>query len=103
MISALSQLATRAHEHGIKVFAATLTPYEGAAYFSEHGEQTREAVNRWIRTTFVFDGVIDFDQITRDPAKPSMFLSAFDSGDHLHPNNAGYHAMGSSIDLSLFH
>jgi len=102
IIFALSQLAARAHEHGIKVFAATLTPYEGAAYFSKHGEQIREAVNRWIRSSSMFDGVIDFDQVMRDPANPSIFFPAFDSGDHLHPDDAGYHAMGSSIDLSLF-
>jgi lysophospholipase L1-like esterase len=100
---ALSQLSARAHEHGIKVFVAALTPYEGAAYFSQAGEKTREAVNQWIRCTSVFNGVIDFDQVTRDPAKPSAFLPAIDSGDHLHPNDTGYHAMGSSIRLSLFH
>lgn len=99
---ALSQLVTRAHSHGIKVFGATLTPYMGAGYASPQGEQIREAVNQWIRTSGVFDGVIDFDKVTRDPAKPSMFLPAFDSGDHLHPGDAGYKAMGSAIDLSLF-
>jgi lysophospholipase L1-like esterase len=99
---ALSQLVARAHNHGIKVFGATLTPYMVAGYASPQGEQIREAVNQWIRTSGVFDGVIDFDRVTRDPAKPSMFLPALDSGDHLHPGDAGYKAMGSSIDLSLF-
>ncbi|MFZ0663400.1 MAG: SGNH/GDSL hydrolase family protein [Acidobacteriaceae bacterium] len=99
---ALTQLAARAHSHGIKVFGATLTPYMGAGYASAQGEQIREEVNHWIRTSGIFDGVIDFDKVTRDPAKPSMFLPAFDSGDHLHPNDAGYKAMGSAIDLSLF-
>lgn len=99
---ALSQLITRAHTHGIKVIGATLTPYVGAGYASPQGEQIREAVNQWIRTSGAFDAVVDFDKITRDPAKPSMFLPAYDSGDHLHPNDAGYKAMGSTVDLSLF-
>lgn len=102
-IFALTQLVTRAHTHGIKVFGATLTPYVGAGYASPAGEQIREAVNQWIRTSGVFDGVIDFDQLTRDPANPTMFSPAVDSGDHLHPGDAGYDRMGSSIDLSLFH
>ena len=74
----------------------------GAGYASPQGEQIRQAVNQWIRTSGAFDAVIDFDKITRDPAKPSMFLPAYDSGDHLHPNDAGYKAMGSAVDLSLF-
>jgi lysophospholipase L1-like esterase len=102
-IFVLTQLVTRAHTHGIKVFGATLTPYVGAGYASPAGEQIREAVNQWIRTSGVFDGVIDFDQLTRDPANPTMFSPAVDSGDHLHPGDAGYDRMGSSIDLSLFH
>lgn len=100
---ALTQLVTRAHEHGIRVFGATLTPYVGAGYASDAGEQIRQTVNQWIRTSGVFDGVIDFDKVTRDPAKPSVFLPSVDSGDHLHPGDAGYEVMGSSIDLSLFH
>lgn len=100
---ALSQLVTRAHQHGIKVFGATLTPYVGAGYASDAGEQIRQAVNQWIRTSGVFDGVIDFDKVTRDPARPSVFLPNVDSGDHLHPGDAGYAVMGNSIDLSLFH
>jgi lysophospholipase L1-like esterase len=103
LTSALTQLVTRAHTHGIKVFCATLTPYIGANYASPAGEQMREAVNQWIRTSGVFDGVIDFDQAVRDPANPIAFDPAADSGDHLHPGDAGYEKMGSSIDLSLFH
>lgn len=100
---ALTQLVTRAHEHGIKVFGATLTPYMGAGYSSAVGEQVREAVNQWIRTSGVFDGVINFDKVTRDPANPSVFLPSVDSGDHLHPGDGGYAVMGKAIDLSLFH
>ncbi len=98
----LAQLVARAHEHGIKVFGATLTAYKGAGYFTENGEQIREAVNRWILTSGVFDGAIDFDKATGDPANPLMFAPQFDSGDHLHPKDAGYAAMADAIDLSLF-
>ena len=103
LIFGLTQLATRAHQHGIKVFGATLTPYLPTGYSSPQGEQVRQAYNQWIRTSGVFDGVIDFDKITQDPANPSTFLPAYDSGDHLHPGDAGYKAMGDAIDLSLFH
>ncbi|GGG70301.1 SGNH/GDSL hydrolase family protein [Edaphobacter dinghuensis] len=102
LIAGLSQLATRAHTHGIKVFGATLTPYVGAGYSSPAGEAIREAVNQWIRTTNQLDGVIDFDKATSDPAHPNVFLPADDSGDHLHPNDTGYKAMGNSIDLKIF-
>jgi lysophospholipase L1-like esterase len=98
----LGQLVARAHEHGIKVFGATLTPYQGAGYATDKGEQIREAVNTWILTSGVFDGSIDFDKATRDPNHPLTFASQYDSGDHLHPKDAGYSAMADSIDLSLF-
>ncbi len=102
VLFALTQIVTRAHEHGIKVFGATLTPYEGAGYYSDVGETMRQEVNHWIRTSGTFDGVIDFDQVTRDPTKPSAFSAQADSGDHLHPGDDGYKAMASAIDLSLF-
>lgn len=98
----LAQIVARAHQHGIKVFGATLTPYKGAGYFTEKGEQIREAVNHWILTPGVFDGTIDFDKATRDPASPLVYAKVYDSGDHLHPKDAGYSAMADSIDLSLF-
>ena len=97
---ALAQLVTRAHTHGIKVFGATLTPYGGAGYASPAGEEAREAVNDWIRTSGVFDGVIDFDQVARDPANPNVFLPSVDSGDHLHPGDAGYRGHGI-VDRSV--
>ena len=102
LIVGLGQLATRAHTHGIKVIGATLTPFVGAKYQSPAGEEMRQAVNKWIRTTNQFDGVIDFDKVTTDPTHPGMFLVLDDSGDHLHPGDAGYKAMGESIDLNLF-
>lgn len=98
----LAQLVSRAHEHGIKVFGATLTPYKGAGYFTETGEQIRQTVNHWIMTSGVFDGAIDFDKATGDPSNPLSFGSKYDSGDHLHPKDAGYAAMADSIDLNLF-
>jgi lysophospholipase L1-like esterase len=98
----LSQLVARAHERGIKVFGATLTPYVGAGYATDKGEQIREAVNKWILTSGVFDGTIDFDKATRDPNHPLAYAPQYDSGDHLHPKDTGYSAMADSIDLSLF-
>ena len=98
----LQQLVARAHEHNIKVFGATLTPYEGAGYGCTMGEAVREAVNQWIRNSGVFDGVVDFDKATRDPDHPRMFSPKYDSGDHLHPNSVGYSAMGDAVDLNLF-
>jgi len=102
IIAAHQQLIARAHELGLRIYGATLTPYEGAGYATPEGEAKREAVNRWIRSSGAYDGVIDFDEVTRDPAHPTRFLPAYDSGDHLHPNDAGYRAMGEAIDLELF-
>jgi lysophospholipase L1-like esterase len=102
IIFALAQLVTRAHQHGILVYGATLMPYRGAKYFSDEGETIRDVVNEWIRTSGVFNAVIDFDKIMRDPSNRTILRPAFDSGDHLHPNDYGYRAMGSAIALSLF-
>ena len=102
LIAGLNQLATRAHTHGIKVYGATLTPYIGAKYSSPAGEAMRQAVNQWIRTTNQLDGVIDFDKATQDATNPAVFSPAADSGDHLHPKDAGYKSMADSIDLNLF-
>jgi lysophospholipase L1-like esterase len=96
------QLIERAHARGLKVYGATLTPFEGAAYWTSEGEAKRQALNEWIRTSKTYDAVIDFDAATRDPAAPTKFLPAFDSGDHLHPGDAGYKAMGDAVDLALF-
>lgn len=94
MIAALQQVVERAHAQGIRVYGGTLTPFEGAFYETSDGEAERETVNAWIRTSGAFDGVIDFDKITRDPNQLKRFLPAYDSGDHLHPGDAGYVAMG---------
>lgn len=98
----LAQLVTVAHQHGIKVFGATLTPYEGAGYYSPAGNEVRQVLNKWIRTSGTFDGVVEFDKAVRDPQHPLRYNSQYDHGDHLHPNDAGYQAMANIIDLSLF-
>ena len=103
IIWGLGQIAVRAHSRGLKVYAATLTPYVGAKYQDDDGQAMHEAVNAALRAgKSGFDGVIDFDQVTHDPAHPDVFLPAYDSGDHLHPGDAGYKAMGDAIDLKLF-
>lgn len=102
LLLAYQQIIERAHAHGIKVFGATITPYAGASYYRPEFEAARQQVNTWIRTPGHFDGVVDFDKATRDPAHPDQFLPAYDSGDHLHPNPAGYKAMADSIPLAYF-
>jgi lysophospholipase L1-like esterase len=102
LIAAHRQLIARAHARGLKIYGATLTPYEGAGYYSPEGEAKRQALNEWIRTSGEYDAVIDFDAVTRDPAAPTKFAAFADSGDHLHPGDAGYKAMGDAVDLALF-
>ncbi len=98
LLFALGQLIEMAHAHGIKVIGATLLPYSGAEYASAEGEAMRQAENAFIRSG-KFDGVIDFDKAMSDAG---MMRPAEDSGDHLHPNDAGYKAMGEAVDLRLF-
>jgi len=99
---AYEQIVLRAHARGIRVYGATLLPYEGAGYFAADGEADRQAINTWIRTSGVFDAVIDFDAAARDARNPSRLRAAADSGDHLHPGDAGYKIMADAIDLALF-
>jgi lysophospholipase L1-like esterase len=102
IIAGLKQFALRAHAHGIRIVCGTLTPYRGAGYFDAQGEERRERVNAWIRTAKEFDGIIDFDAALRDPAALTQMKAAYDSGDHLHPNDEGYKAMAAAVDLALF-
>jgi lysophospholipase L1-like esterase len=105
IIAGLLQIIERAHEKGLTVIGCTLTPFAVAkspGYYSPEKDAKRHAVNDWIRTSGKFDGVVDFDKATQDPQNPSQFLPAYDSGDHLHPRDDGYKAMGAAIDLSLF-
>lgn len=102
IIFGLRQMARQAHEHGLVVYGATLTPFAPSEpYYSAASDARRDSVNAWIRTGGAFDGVIDFDAVTRDPRDPKRFLPAYD-GDQLHPNDAGYAAMARSINLDLF-
>jgi len=105
IINAYRQLISRAHAHGIKIIGATITPFEGVdlpGYYSESKEAARQTVNKWIRTSGSFDGVIDFDAVVRDPEHPSRLLPRFASEDRLHPNDLGYQAMADAIDLAVF-
>jgi lysophospholipase L1-like esterase len=102
LIQGFVQMAERAHIHGIKVIGATLTPFAGSKYESSAGEEMRQAINHWIRTSKQLDGFIDFDKATHDPANPAVFSAAVGSPDYLHPGDAGYKIMGDAVDLKLF-
>ncbi len=105
LIAGYRQLIARAHTRGLRIFGGTLTPFEGSfpGYYTPEKERVRQALNHWIRNSGEFDAVIDFDRAIRDPARPARMLPAFDSGDHLHPNDRGMQAMGNAIPLELFH
>jgi lysophospholipase L1-like esterase len=102
IIAGYRQIIDRVHAKHAKIFGATLTPVEGSARYTAVMERERQKINTWIRTSGAFDGVIDFDKATQDPADPLRFLPAYDSGDHLHPDDKGYQAMAAAIDLNLF-
>jgi lysophospholipase L1-like esterase len=95
------QIILRAHEHGVRVIGATLTPYEGAAYASPAGEAVREQLNTWIKTGGAFDAVIDFAPSVADPVDPRTFGRQYNDRDHLHPNDSGYKAMADAVNLSV--
>jgi lysophospholipase L1-like esterase len=78
-----------------------MLPDFGNGYYSDSAEAIRQAANHWIRTSRAFDGVIDFDQVMRDPANPVALKPDFDAGDHLHPNAAGMQAMANAVNLRL--
>ena len=101
IIAAMQNTIAQAKARGIKIYLATITPYNGASYYDAAGEMKREAVNAFVRSANGADGVLDFDQVVRDPSNPTALLPAYDSGDHLHPNDAGYQAMANSIDLGV--
>jgi len=102
LIAADKQIIERCHAHGVKVYGALLTPYQGAGYASPAGEQVRTGLNNWIKTGGAFDAVVDFATATGDPANPLAFRAEYNIRDKLHPNDAGYRAMGDAIDLGLF-
>ncbi len=96
----LADIAARSRAHGLRVIGGTLTPFGGCRCYGPREEVTRQAVNEWIRDSGTFDAVVDFDAVLRDPDDPHRMLPVYDSGDHLHPGDAGYEAMGNAVDLS---
>ncbi|CRL23266.1 Lipase, GDSL [Penicillium camemberti] len=109
LVAAYKQIAARVHALGIPVFGATITPFGSSAtsdyvqpYSSTERERTRQRINEFIRKSGVFDAVLDFDQVLRDPDAPSQLLEKYDSGDHLHPNVAGYQALADYFPLGVF-
>ena len=101
VVAGLREIADRARARGLRVLVATIAPCEGEARCTAAADAERVAVNRWIRSGAGFDGVLDFDAVLRDPARPARMLPAYDSGDHLHPGEAGLAALASSVDLTL--
>ena len=108
IIAGYKQIIDRAQAHGLRFVAATLTPFTDtfkgtplSGYYTPEKEKIRQAVNAWIRSNKDADGLIDFDKVLEDPAKPGYVLPAYDCGDHLHPNDAGYQAMAKSVDLKV--
>ena len=102
LINTYTQFADKAHARNMRAYGATITPFGGNGYYTVIHEATRQAVNAWFRTNTVFDGVIDFDATVRNPTTLTNLLSAYNSGDGLHLNPAGYKAMSDAIDLNLF-
>jgi lysophospholipase L1-like esterase len=104
IIGAMKQLIDRAHARGLRIYGGTLLPFEGTTtpgYYTEEGEATRDKVNHWIRSSGAFDGVIDFDRALQDPEHPDRLNPAYDSGDHLHPNDTGYEKMAETASQVL--
>ena len=105
VIAGLRQLVGRAHEYGLRILGCTISPMGGntslPGFDTPQHEAARQALNQWIRTSGVFDGVVDADLVLRDPSQPTRLLLAYDSGDHLHPNTDGGRAVANSIDLKL--
>jgi lysophospholipase L1-like esterase len=99
--AAYSQMIERAHARGIVIFGSTLTPFEGSGYYNQRTEQDRKELNRWIRQSGGFDGIIDFERSVCDPSEPSRLKADFDSGDHLHLSPSGYRRMADSIPISM--
>jgi lysophospholipase L1-like esterase len=102
IIAGMQQIIARAHAHGTRVIGGTLLPFAGTAYpgyYDAEAESKRQAVNRWIRGGHAVDAVVDFDAALRDPNRPEQLMAAFDCGDHLHPNDAGYRKMADTVNL----
>lgn len=105
IILAHQELIARAHARGLRIYGATMSPYEGVqfkGYYTAEGEAKRQAVNAWLRTSRAYDAILDFDAVLRDPEHPTRLNPAYTSTDHIHPNDDGYRAMGDAVDLALF-
>jgi lysophospholipase L1-like esterase len=100
IIAGYKTMIAEAHAHGIRIFGGTLTPFESSWFWSPEGQAKWDAVNHWIRTSGAFDGVVDFARAVADPRDPDYLNPAYDGGDGLHPNDAGYAAMAGAIDLA---
>jgi lysophospholipase L1-like esterase len=111
LIAGNRQLIARAHKKGILAIGTTIPPFEKAIFrspyfdhfYTPEKDKVRQEVNAWIRRGGEFDGIIDFDEVVRDPSHPTQILPAYDSGDHLHVNDAGNVAQGNAIPIGLFH
>jgi lysophospholipase L1-like esterase len=102
LINGHLQLVARARARGLRAIVGTLTPFEGQAYYTAARENVRKRFNDWMRGSGAYDAVADFDLALRDPARITRLRAAYDSGDHLHPNDAGYQAMAQAVPLTLF-
>jgi len=102
LIAGYRQLIERARMRGLRAIGATLTPFEGQSYYTAAREAARQRVNDWLRSGDAWDGMVDFDLAVRDPMQTTRLNPAYDSGDHLHPNDAGYQAMAQAVPLALF-
>ncbi|PZF84033.1 SGNH/GDSL hydrolase family protein [Jiangella anatolica] len=100
LVAAYEQIVQRAHDAGLRAVGATIAPFQGWRTWTPEREAVRAAVNAWIRDSGTFDAVIDFDAVLRDPDRPLRLRAEYDSGDHLHPGDAGYAAMAAAVDLS---
>lgn len=102
MIALYKQVIRRVHARGLKIYGATVLPFGRNADWSPELEAKRKAINSWIRTGGAFDRVLDFARVVQEPGQPTRLDPRFDSGDGLHPNDAGYRKIAGSIPLSLF-
>jgi lysophospholipase L1-like esterase len=102
LIAGYKQIITQVHARHLKIFGATILPFQGFKGWTEQGEAVRKATNQWIMESHAFDGVMDFSSALVDPANPARLAAQYDSGDHLHPGSSGHEAMARAIDLRLF-
>ena len=102
LIAGYRQLISRAQARDITIIGATLPPFEGFVYYTAARDGVRRAVNDWMRASGEFDALLDVEAALRDPGRPARVLPTFDSGDHLHPSDAGYQAIASAVPLAPF-